>query len=341
MSEPKLLTKVQFKQNLKKLQNNAPIPVLDQGSVQLIDALGGDQAIVNAARVSYGAGTRRLQEDPSLIRYLMRHQHWTPFEMCEYVFRVRIPMDAWRQMIRHRMASVNEYSTRYSEAIEATQKTGKDAWRLQSTSNKQGSSGFLEAWPDGDFVPVGEIDPDTLPGEYLTRREADFHAMSRQLYEERLAMGVAKEQARKDLPLSTYTEAYWKVDLRNLFNYLALRMDAHAQLEIRTYANTIAEFVKKLNPVAYNAFVDYMLESTRLTRLDTLAIQMVMTLRQRPPVAEATFLNLLRKKKNSKLFPNVWKPVSVSPGDVKIKSCRERDECVTKLRRLGLISVSV
>src|SRR5688572_11528134 len=165
--------------------------VLDDGFVRVIDYMGSDAAIVQAARVSYGAGTKRVHEDRGLIRYLMRHRHTTPFEMCEIKLHVRVPMDCWRQWIRHRMASINEYSTRYSVAIDAAQRTPPGEWRLQSASSKQGSEGA---------IPVSS-------GEQLSEREALLHGLSRQIYQERLDQGVAREQARKDLPLSTYTEA--------------------------------------------------------------------------------------------------------------------------------------
>ena len=247
-----------------------PTPVLDDGHVLLVDVLGDDQAIVNAARVSYGAGTKRVSEDRHLIRYLMRHSHSTPFEMCEIVLRVRVPMDCWRQWIRHRTASVNEYSTRYSEAIDSAQKAPEGEWRAQATTNKQGSSGLVETWP-GEFVVrhddnegndplggwVGRDDYYSSPGCYLTEREAQLQRLAREVYEERIQFGVAREVARKDLPLSTYTEAYWKCDLKNLLHFLSLRLDTHAQKEIRDYANAIAEIVKLWVPWSWEAFEDY------------------------------------------------------------------------------------
>jgi thymidylate synthase (FAD) len=218
--------------------------VLNDGFVQVIDYMGSDNAIVQAARVSYGAGTKTVREDRGLIRYLMRHRHTTPFEMCELKLLVRVPMDAWRQWIRHRTASVNEYSTRYSEAIDSCQKTGPDEWRSQAKKNKQGSAGLI-LQQDG--------------GTLLTAREEALQKLAREVYEERLAMGVAREQARKDLPLSTYTEAYWKIDLHNLFHFLSLRMDPHAQKEIRDYAVVIGDIVRQWVPHAWEAFEDYRL----------------------------------------------------------------------------------
>lgn len=228
-----------------------PFNVLDEGFVRVVDYMGSDTSIVQAARVSYGKGTKKLREDEGLIRYLIRHHHTTPLEMCEIKLHVRVPMDCWRQWIRHRTANVNEYSTRYSLAIDVTQKTKPDEWRLQAVSNRQGSEGFLE------------VDR----GRLFTARETDLQDLARQIYNERIQAGIAREQARKDLPLSTYTEAYWKVDLHNLFHFLALRMEKNAQFEIRSYATTIGnEIVSKWCPLAWEAFKDYQLGSLELSR---------------------------------------------------------------------------
>lgn len=238
------------------------VRVLDSGFIQLVDVMGSDSAIVQAARVSYGEGTKTVREDRGLIRYLMRHRHTTPFEMCEVKFLVRVPMDCWRQWIRHRTASVNEYSTRYSIAIEEAQRTDPGAWRAQALTNRQGSDG-------------PNLDP-TITGESLTQEEHDLLEHSRRVYRARLEAGVAREQARKDLPLSTYTEAYWKIDLHNLFHFLALRMDLHAQKEIRAYATAIGEeFVRLLFPFAWEAFVDYRLGALSLSRLDLTTIRAI------------------------------------------------------------------
>jgi len=155
--------------------------------------------------------------------------------MCEIKLHVRVPMDCWRQWIRHRTANVNEYSTRYSIAIDAAKSTKPDEWRLQGFINRQGSEGEL----------------DRSEGERLSDRESEFHKLSREVYQDRLDVGVAREQARKDLPLATYTEAYWKIDLHNLLHFLALRMEGHAQYEIREYANVIGhQIVAKWVPLA-------------------------------------------------------------------------------------------
>ena len=177
--------------------------VLDDGFVRVIDYMGSDASIVQAARVSYGDGTKKGSDDEHLIRYLIRHRHTTPFEMCEIKFHVRVPMDIWRQWVRHRTASINEYSTRYSLAIDSARSTAEGEWRSQSSTNRQGSGEML----------------DLETGRELTEQEATLHEECRRIYLERIDRGVAREQARKDLPLATYTEAYWKCNLHNLLNF--------------------------------------------------------------------------------------------------------------------------
>jgi len=286
-------------------------PVLDDGFVCLVDVMGDDGSVVQAARVSYGEGTRKVSDDRTLIRYLMRHRHTTPFEMAELKFLLRVPMDCWRQWIRHRTANVNEYSTRYSIAIDSTQTTPPDAWRTQAADNRQGS---------GAPLPV-EI------GSKLTEEEKRLQNEARQVYKDRLDAGVAREQARKDLPLSTYTEAYWKIDLHNLLHFLHLRMDAHAQLEIREYSVTIGQkIVQVLFPMVWEAFQDYRVGAMDLTRLDVGVVQRLAEAAARngtaPPYSEKDFLAAQDES---------WRPLNRS---------RERDECREKLRALGLLAAS-
>lgn len=249
-----------------------PIPVLDHGHVQLVDVMGDDLAVVEAARVSFAASASKHNDtqNRALLRYLMKHDHMSPFEMCEIKLRIRVPMDTWRHWIRHRTASVNEVSTRYTEALDFTPEN--TLWRLQSTDNKQGSRGLLTEWPEGlkDQHPGFQS-----PGEYLSAREAELHKLSREIYEEKLAFGVAKEQARKDLPLSTYTEAYWKVDLRNLLHFLRLRLDPLAQIEIRSYAHAIGRIVEEWVPWTWEAFNDFQLQSTHLSRDETSGVKSI------------------------------------------------------------------
>lgn len=297
------------------MPSNAPLvdqlrwkkfPVLDDGFVCLVDVMGDDSAIVQSARVSYGEGTRRVSDDRTLIRYLLRHRHTTPFEMVEMKLLVRSPMDCWRQWIRHRTASVNEYSTRYSIAIDASQRTPADQWRTQASTNAQGSEGWV----------------DRAIGEELSRDEAELQDHARAVYQKRLALGVAREQARKELPLSTYTQAYWKVDLHNLLHFLALRMEEHAQWEIRCYARTIGEeLVRPLFPLVWEAFLDYHMESMQLTRLDQGVLSRLATA-GRVPAGEAEFL------------------AAQDPAWVGLERCRERDECREKLARLGVLGAA-
>ena len=285
------------------------IGILDDGFVCLVDVMGDDTSVVQAARVSYGAGTKQVSDDRTLIRYLMRHRHTTPFEMAEIKLLVRVPMDCWRQWIRHRAASVNEYSTRYSIAIDSAQATGPDEWRSQAADNRQGSGDRLPA-------PIGE---------QLTADEKKLQDECRRVYRERLEMGVAREQARKDLPLSTYTEAYWKIDLHNLLHFLSLRMDAHAQREIRDYATAIGQqIVAPLFPLVWEAFLDYRQAALELSRLDVGVVGRLLEAahadKRSPPFDEADFLAAQDE---------TWK---------RLTRCRERDECREKLRRLRLLS---
>jgi len=236
----------------------------------------------------------------------MRHAHTTPFEMCEIKLHVRVPMDVWRQWIRHRTASVNEYSTRYSEAIDAAQKTAPEAWRLQSTGNRQGSSGVLSL----------------EEGRRLSEEEAALQRQVRDVYEARLAAGVAREQARKELPLSTYTEAYWKIDLQNLLHFLELRMDEHAQLEIREYANVIGEqIVAKWVPMTWEAFLDYRRGATRLSRTESTILEALAAGDRERALALADEGGLLSRGEGGRLKPNL-----------------EGRELEEKLERLGLTS---
>jgi len=312
-------------------------PLLDgQGFVAVIDYMGNDGSIVQAARTSYGKGTKSVNEDRGLIRYLFRHTHTTPVEMCELKLFIKAPMDLWRQWIRHRTASVNEYSTRYSEALDETAKTDPDAWRLQSAGNKQGSAGTLVEWPAGQ-TPIGY---GGSPGGWLSQQETLLHEMARDVYDERIQLGIAREQARKDLPLSTYTQAYWKIDLHNLFHFLALRMDSHAQQEIRDYANLIGEeIVAGWVPHAWEAFNDYHFRrgAMILTRLEKEVIQMIHAynaLGYLEQLQSNAVLNLVRSFGWLE-YGNKVHTVDGLPKN-KLKRNRERAECEDKLEDLGL-----
>jgi len=264
--------------------------VLDKGFVRLVDCLGNDGAIVQAARVSYGKGTETKSKDRTLIRYLMRNRHTSPFEMVEMKFHLRVPMDAWRQWIRHRTANVNEYSTRYSIAIDDKQETEPDKWRFQSEDNKQGSEGFL----------------DIETGKYLSQREEELHNLAKQIYNERIEKGVAREQARKDLPLSNYTEAYWKIDLHNLFHFLKLRMDKKAQYEIKQYANVIGnEIVKRVVPISYEAFEDYVLNAFTLSRSEQIAIYKILNGADYEDISNELFENRYERQEFLEKFSKI------------------------------------
>jgi thymidylate synthase (FAD) len=223
--------------------------------------------------------------------------------MAEVKLLVRVPMDCWRQWIRHRMASINETSTRYSIAIDAAQTTPPDRWRLQAANNQQGSEGFLDSQTGAEF----------------SQEEAELQRHARSEYQKRLERGIAREQARKDLPLSTYTEAYWKIDLHNLLHFLALRMDALAQQEIRDYAIAIGqEIVRPLFPLVWEAFEDYRLHALDLSRLEQEVIAKL-SAQGKMPADEEAFL------------------VACEPAWKDQSRCRERDECRAKLIQLGLI----
>ncbi len=226
-------------------------PVLDHGFVRVIDYMGDDGAIVQAARVSYGKGTKSVSNDEGLIRYLMRHHHTTPFEMCEVKLHVKLPIFVARQWIRHRTANVNEYSARYSILDREFYIPAPEALARQSTSNNQGREAPLA--PE-EAARVLEI----------LRADA---ARSYDHYEEMTGeIGLARELARMNLPTGIYTQWYWKIDLHNLLHFLALRADPHAQMEIRAYAETIGRIVADWVPLTWRAFLDYRAEAVTLSR---------------------------------------------------------------------------
>ena len=226
------------------------IDCLDKGFVRLIDVMGDDAAIVQAARVSYGSGTKKVLEDRGLIRYLLRHAHTTPFEMVEFKFHVKLPIFVARQWIRHRTANVNEYSGRYSEMKDEFYTPHPNDIRPQSVANKQGRSD--ETLPEGLAEQAANA---------FKSGQDEAYAQ----YQEFLEQGIARESARINLPVSNYTVWYWKIDLHNLFHFLRLRIDAHAQYEIRVFAEAIAELVQPFVPYAWEAFEDYVLNAHRMT----------------------------------------------------------------------------
>ena len=240
------------------------IKVHDHGFVSLVDCMPrmvpegktGDFAIVQAARVSYGQGTKQVSEDRGLVRYLMRHRHSTPFEMVEFKFHIAMPIFIARQWIRHRTANVNEYSARYSIMPDRFYRPDVENVRKQSKSNRQGGEGPIDAGTADEFLKL------------LEGAEANY-----QKYLELTERGVAREIARAVLPVSVYTEWYWKCDLHNIFHFLSLRMDPHAQIEIQEYARAMYELIKPIVPVASEAFEDYRLNAMHLTGLEIDAIR--------------------------------------------------------------------
>ena len=229
------------------------IPVLDHGFVRVIDYMGDDAAICQAARVSYGKGTKSVQNDEGLIRYLMRHWHSTPFEMCEVKLHVKLPVFVARQWIRHRTANVNEYSARYSILDREFYIPAPEHLNAQSVVNNQGRGEQL----------TGEEAARVL--EYLKADSARAYDHYEEMISQDDQQGLARELARMNLPANIYTQWYWKVDLHNLFHFLRLRADAHAQYEIRVYADAICDVVADWVPAAYKAFADYRMGGATLS----------------------------------------------------------------------------
>lgn len=227
--------------------------VLDHGFIRLIDYMGNDAAIVQAARVSYGAGTKQVNDDSGLIRYLMRHWHSTPFEMCEIKLHVKLPIFVARQWIRHRTANVNEYSARYSIMDREFYIPQPEQLAAQSTVNNQGRGAVLQGDEAARVLEILKSDAARSYDNYESMLSQDGQ------------QGLARELARMNLPANIYTQWYWKVDLHNLFHFLRLRADAHAQYEIRVYADAIARVVADWVPVAYAAFQDYRMGGTTLS----------------------------------------------------------------------------
>jgi thymidylate synthase (FAD) len=238
-----------------------PLPVLDHGFVRVIDYMGDDAAIVQAARVSYGRGTRRVSEDAGLIRYLMRHRHSTPFEMCEIKYHVKLPIFVARQWIRHRTANVNEYSARYSILDREFYVPQPEHLAAQSAVNRQGRGEVLTGDEAQHVLSLLRDDATRTYDHYVEMLNEDEHGAPR----DPGRPGLARELARMNLTLNTYTQWYWKIDLHNLLHFLSLRADAHAQYEIRVYADAMLETVKAWVPVAYQAFLDYRLGAVTLS----------------------------------------------------------------------------
>lgn len=260
-----------------ELRLGREVRVLDLGFVQPIDYMGTDIDIVQAARVSYGPSTRKVHDDRGLLRYLMRHRHSTPFEMCEVKFRCKMPIFVARQWIRHRTANVNEMSLRYSEAPDEFYVPALEQVTLQSTTNRQGRDAEAE-------VPL-ELREQVRA--LMTARHEQCYADYQKLAGE---LGIARELARTLLPVSLYTQWIWKIDLHNLLHFLDLRLDPHAQVEIRVFAEAMAEFVQAWVPLAWEAFVDYRREALPLSRLEARALARMLQGTDEAAAAEAAGL---------------------------------------------------
>ena len=240
-----------------------PVQVLDHGFVRVIDYMGDDAAIVQAARVSYGKGTKQITNDRGLIRYLMRHRHTTPFEMCEIKFHVKLPVFVARQWIRHRTANVNEYSARYSILDREFYIPAPEQLAAQSVSNRQGRGEVLEGDEAARVLQLLRDDAALCYAHYEEMLNEDAEGNPR----DPDRPGLARELARMNLPLNIYTQWYWKVDLHNLLHFLSLRADPHAQYEIRVYAEAMLDMVRRWLPIACEAFEDYTVGGARLSRV--------------------------------------------------------------------------
>ena len=237
---------------LEKILYDA-IPVLDHGFIRVVDYMGDDTSIVQSARVSYGKGTKKVSTDEGLIKYLMRHWHSTPFEMCEIKYHVKLPIFIARQWIRHRTANVNEYSARYSILDKEFYIPNKEQLSAQSTINRQGRGDLITGDQADEVLQILKDDATQTYGNYEKMLNERFDGT---IIDEKKS-GLARELARMNLTLNSYTQWYWKTDLLNLLNFLFLRADSHAQYEIRVYAEAMLETVKKWVPITHSAFLDY------------------------------------------------------------------------------------
>ena len=229
------------------------LPVLDHGFVRVVDYMGDDTSVVQSARVSYGKGTKKVSTDSGLIKYLMRHRHSTPFEMCEIKYHVKLPIFVARQWIRHRTANVNEYSARYSILDKEFYLPTKENLAAQSKNNRQGRGDLINGKQADDILKILKEDAEKSYNDYETILNERYDGT---IINEN-QKGLARELARMNLTLNTYTQWYWKTDLLNLLNFLSLRADDHAQYEIRAYADVMIDSLKRWVPITYEAFMDY------------------------------------------------------------------------------------
>ena len=264
----KNVTKRVTSPELEKILYEA-MPVLDHGFVRVVDYMGDDTSIVQSARVSYGKGTKKVSTDSGLIKYLMRHRHSTPFEMCEIKYHIKLPIFIARQWIRHRTANVNEYSARYSIMDKEFYVPSKENLAAQSTNNRQGRGALINGTQADNILKILKEDAE--------RNYQHYEEMLNEKYDgtiiDNKKQGLARELARMNLTLNSYTQWYWKTDLLNLLNFLALRADSHAQFEIREYADVMMNTVKKWVPISYDAFVDYRVGGMELSAKGKIVIQ--------------------------------------------------------------------
>ncbi len=248
------------------------IAILDHGFIRVVDYMGNDTSIVQAARVSYGKGTKKINTDAGLIKYLMRHWHSTPFEMCEIKYHVKLPIFIARQWIRHRTANVNEYSARYSILDKEFYLPDKKNLAAQSQSNRQGRGDILEGDQAKKVLDLLKNDAE--------QTNKNYEEMLNERYDgsviDEKKTGLARELARMNLTLNTYTQWYWKTDLLNLMNFLRLRADSHAQYEIRAYADAMLDTLKRWVPITYEAFMDYRVGGTEVSAKGKIVIQKLM-----------------------------------------------------------------
>ena len=310
------------------------IKCLDKGFVRLVDSMGGDDAIVQAARVSYGKGTSKVSQDRGLIRYLMRHRHTTPFEMVEFKFHCKMPIFVARQWVRHRTANINEYSLRYSEARDEFYYPDPKHIQLQSALNKQGRAGKI---------------PKKLTDKVIQYFK-EISERSFEMYQELNEAGLARELIRAILPVNLYTEWYWKNDLHNLLHFISLRSDSHAQYEIRVFSDAMAESVQKIAPFAWEAYQDYVVQGMRFSRieqsllekqlpprvvddiLEDVAYQITATLHNNKPREETDLYPLYQKQGGSDSeddFKLKW-----DSGEIELGNVRELREFKGKLESL-------
>jgi len=245
------------------------LPVLDHGFIRVVDYMGDDSSIVQAARVSYGKGTKKVSTDSGLIKYLMRHRHSTPFEMCEIKYHVKLPIFVARQWIRHRTANVNEYSARYSILDKEFYLPSKENLAAQSTSNRQGREELINGKQADNILNVLKKDAEQTYANYETMLNERFDGTT--INEDN--KGLARELARMNLTLNTYTQWYWKTDLLNLLNFLSLRADDHAQYEIRVYADVMIDTLKRWVPITFDSFMDYRVGGMELSAKGKAVIQ--------------------------------------------------------------------